>query len=61
MQKNIVLKINALWFLKFHGFHGKPLWDCKKWGYMYKNTYILIVSHPRLLNMVPNKSLDVAV
>ena len=40
--------------MKFHGFHGNPLCDFKEWGYTYKNTHISTVSHPRLLNMVPN-------
>ena len=30
-------------------------------GIRSKNTHILLTSHPRLLNMVPNKFLDIAV
>ena len=61
MQKILSSKINALKFLKLHGFHGNPLCDCKEWGYTYKNTHILTTGHPRLLNMVSNYSLDIAV
>ena len=37
--------------MKFHGFHGNPLYDLRM-GCMYTNSHILTETHPRVQNLV---------
>ena len=46
--------------VQLHGFNGKTLPDIKEWVCANKNTHILAAAHPRTLNLVSNKLLDIA-
>ena len=59
-KKILSTKVNALWIMKFHGFHGNLLSDFKEWVCAYK-THIAAATHSRVLNVVPNYSLDLSV
>ena len=53
--------------MKFHGFHGNPLCDFKKWGYTYKilisqqhlildyQTWNKVIQHATILQTVYNQ------
>ena len=47
--------------VKLHGFHGNQLCDFRELGCTYKLTHISAATHPRLLNIVSNKRLDITI
>ena len=52
--------IHPFGYLKWHGFHGNPLYDFKDWECSFKNIHISAVSHHRILNLVLNYFADKA-
>ena len=47
-------------YVELHNFHGNLLCDCKEWGCTYIYTHISATAYPRILNLVPNPSLDIS-
>ena len=41
--------------------HGNPFCDFKELGCPYKNMHISAATHHRILNLVPNQFLDIAI
>ena len=53
--------LNQFANVKLHCIHGNPLCDFKILGaYMQKNINISTATHPRTVNLVSNKSSDIA-
>ena len=59
MCKNVCPEIQICFgYVDLHDFHGNLICDCKEWGYTYTYTHIPAAAYLRILNLVPNQSLD---
>ena len=58
--KNIVLKIRPLWLCEIAWSPWQPIMRFERMGCTYKNIHISAATHPRILNLIPNLSLDMA-
>ena len=49
--------------MNFHSLHGNPLFDLKEWGVYTKKTktHILAATYPKISNLVPILSMEIAV